>query len=204
MDTIPALTLFAFTAAITPGPNNIMIMASGLNHGVRASLPHLLGICLGFPAMFFAIGFGLGYLFESYPLLHEGIKVLGISYLIYLSWLIANAAPDPSQSVHTKPLTFLQAALFQWVNPKAWIMGTSAIATFTVGDIDIHQQILVIGAVFFVLTFPCAGSWLFLGRFLQRIFTNPRYLRYFNVAMAILLIASITPIAVDLMSKYLV
>lgn len=203
MEAMPALILFVFTAGITPGPNNIMIMASGLNFGIRASLPHFLGICFGFPTMFFAMGFGLGYMFEAYPLLHEFIKVLGIAYLLYLAWLIAHAAPDSNSNARAKPFTFFQATLFQWVNPKAWIMGTSAIATFTTTDATMYQQILIIGAVFFLSTFPCAGSWLFLGRFLQDVIGNARQQRIFNVVMATLLTASIAPIAANLVKKYL-
>ena len=199
MDIHPSLILFAVTAAFTPGPNNIMIMASGLNYGPRASMPHLFGICFGFPSMFIAVGFGLGFLFETFSLLHEIIQVIGILYLVYLSWLIASAAPTTlSDNNESKPLTFLQAALFQWVNPKAWIMGTSAIATYTTVGSDVSMQILFIALVFFVMTFPSAGVWLLCGAALKRMLSDTRQHRIFNVIMALLLVASIAPIVWNL------
>lgn len=194
-----SLILFAISAAFTPGPNNIMIMSSGLNFGIRSSLPHLFGICFGFPSMFLAIGFGVGYVFEVLPWLHQAIKVFGIAYLIYLSWLIATSNTSTSTVAQSKPFTFLQAALFQWVNPKAWIMGTSALATFTTGGENIYQQVLVLALVFFIFTFPSAGSWLFLGRSLKRIISNPLQQRVFNISMALLLVGSIVPFAYDML-----
>lgn len=203
MEIHPSLIPFAIAAAFTPGPNNIMIMASGLNFGPRASLPHFFGICFGFPSMFFAVGFGLGYLFERFSLLHEFIQIAGILYLLYLSWLIANAAPASlDENVDAKPLSFMQAALFQWVNPKAWIMGTSAIAAYTTVGADLNLQIIIIGLVFFSMTFPSAGVWLLFGAGLKKILSDPNHQRAFNIVMALLLIASIAPIGINLVLKY--
>ena len=202
MEIHPSLIPFAIAAAFTPGPNNIMIMASGLNFGWRASMPHFFGICFGFPSMFLAVGFGLGYLFERFELLHELIQAGGILYLLYLSWRIANAAPaalDAEQG--SQPLSFLQAALFQWVNPKAWIMGTSAIAAYTTVGADLNFQILLVGLVFFVMTFPSAGVWMLFGAGLKRILSDPKHQKIFNVAMAIVLAASVAPIAWSLLAK---
>lgn len=204
MEIHPSLILFAITAAFTPGPNNIMIMASGLNYGPRASMPHFFGICFGFPSMFFAVGFGLGFLFEKFSLLHEFIQVAGILYLLYLAWLIATAAPATlDNQVDAKPLTFIQAALFQWINPKAWIMGTSAIATYTTVGAEINIQIVIIGLVFFSMTFPSAGVWLMFGAGLKKILSDAKHLRVFNVTMALLLVASIAPIAWSLVFSHL-
>ena len=114
-----AILLFTATASITPGPNNIMIMASGVNFGIRRSLPHVLGICLGFPAMVIALGLGLGAIFESIPILHEVIKILGVSYLLYLAWLVASSSPLKEISAAASPLRFDQAVFFPWINPKA-------------------------------------------------------------------------------------
>jgi len=194
-----SLFLFVITAAFTPGPNNIMIMSSGLNFGIRPSLPHMLGICFGVPTLILGIGFGLGYLFETYPWFHQAIKVIGIAYLIYLSWLIATATASTSADTRSKPLTFFQGALFQWVNPKLWIMSTSALATFTSPGDTIYQQVFVMSLVFFIFTFPSIGSWLFLGRLLKRIISNPLQQRVFNLTMAALLIASILPIAWEML-----
>lgn len=198
----PSFLVFAFSAAFTPGPNNIMIMASGLNFGVKASLPHFLGICFGFPSMILAVGFGLGYVFERYAWLHELIQFVGIVYLLYLAWLIFKASPRHERASVAKPLTFLQAALFQWVNPKAWIMGTSAIAAYTTVGADLHLQVLALVFVFWLMTFPSAGVWMMGGVWLQRVLTNPVHSRIFNAVMAVLLVASILPIAGELITKY--
>ncbi|MBL4671262.1 MAG: LysE family translocator [Arenicella sp.] len=200
----PSLIPFAIAAAFTPGPNNIMIMASGLNFGWRASMPHFFGICIGFPSMFLVVGFGLGYLFERFELLHEFIQVAGILYLLYLSWRIATVAPtnlDAEQA--SRPLSFIQAALFQWINPKAWIMGTSAIAAYTTVGADLNLQILLVGFVFFVMTFPSAGVWMLFGAGLKKIFSDPMHQKAFNVTMAIVLAASVAPIAWSLLAKYI-
>ncbi len=203
MEIHPSLIPFAIAAAFTPGPNNIMIMASGLNFGPRASLPHFFGICFGFPSMFFAVGFGLGYLFERYELLHEFIQIIGILYLLYLAWKIAVAAPTSMDGEQTsKPLSFIQAALFQWVNPKAWIMGTSAIATYTTVGADINLQIIIVGLVFFSMTFPSAGVWMMFGAGLKKVLSEPKHQHFFNVSMALLLAASVAPIAWSLVVKY--
>lgn len=203
MESLPSLLVFAIIAAFTPGPNNIMIMTSGLNFGARASMPHLMGICLGFPTMFLAIGFGLGFLFERFTLLHAFIQVFGVLYLLYLSWLIAISGRAKAQDGQSRPLTFVQAALFQWVNPKAWVTGTSAIAAFTTIDADLTLQILIIGLVLFLVALPSAAVWMLFGTALQRILANPRHLRVFNVTMALLLAGSVMPVVVDLVQKYI-
>jgi len=203
VESLPSLLVFAIIAAFTPGPNNIMIMTSGLNFGARASMPHLMGICLGFPTMFLAIGFGLGFLFERFTLLHAFIQVFGVLYLLYLSWLIAISGRAKAQDGQSRPLTFVQAALFQWVNPKAWVTGTSAIAAFTTIDADLTLQILIIGLVLFLVALPSAAVWMLFGTALQRILANPRHLRVFNVTMALLLAGSVMPVVVDLAQKHI-
>ncbi|MCP4492040.1 MAG: LysE family translocator [Gammaproteobacteria bacterium] len=140
MELILSITAFAFTATITPGPNNIMIMASGVNFGVLRSLPHLLGICFGFAVMVVLMGLGFGVVFQEFPILHEVIKIVGILYLLYLAWRIAKAGNQSDEKTRSKPFNFIQSALFQWLNPKAWIMGSSAIVTCTRADEDIFQQ----------------------------------------------------------------
>ena len=203
LDFLPALVLFTISAAFTPGPNNIMIMASGLNFGVRRSVPHLVGICFGFPTLVIAIGFGAGYLFDRFPNLHEMIKLIGVLYLSYLAWRIATAVPGHSAGDRSKPFTIIEAALFQWVNPKAWIMATSAIATYTTVGQELAPQIGMIVLVFFLMTWPAAGAWLLFGTSLQRILATPVKLRVFNVSMAMLLLASMYSIVQDLIRQYL-
>lgn len=210
MEIQAALILFVLVASITPGPNNIMMMASGLNHGVRASIPHMLGIVFGFAALLLSIGFGLGFLFERYSWMHQTIQIVGVCYLVYLSYLIATTntrlASDnevEDDAAVAKPFTFLQAALFQWVNPKAWVMGTSAIATYSTVGSDPVWQILGIVSVFIVFTFPAILTWLVFGVALQKLLSKPKYRQWFNMSMGLLLLVSILPSAYELVSAYI-
>lgn len=125
-----ALILFTVSTSITPGPNNILILASGVNYGIRKSLPHFLGISFGFPLMVIAVGLGAGILFKQFPVLHTVLKLIGVFYLLYLAYRVATAPTNKMESENKKPFTFIQAALFQWVNPKAWIMAIGAVVTF--------------------------------------------------------------------------
>lgn len=201
MQQLYSFILFAFVAGITPGPNNIMIMTSVLNHGIKASMPHFLGICFGFPLMFLTMGFGLGRVFELYPMIHVIIQVLGAGFLLYLAWKIANAAPEAAEGESSTPFTFVQAASFQWLNPKAWTMATAALATFSSLSSDLNTQILIMGLIFWLFTFPCAGFWMFFGLGLQRIISRPRQRIVFNWVMALLLVLSILPVLGVLFEK---
>lgn len=187
-----AITLFTFAAGITPGPNNIMLLASGVNHGIKKSLPHFFGICLGFPVLVAAIGFGLGIIFQQHPSLHTIIKTCGILYLLFLAWKIANANTSNAPSDVKEPISFLQAALFQWINPKAWIIAIGAISTFTVPS-NITQSILIIVVVYIIMGFITMGAWLTLGVGLQKILHNDQRKKVFNISMAVLLVMSIIP-----------
>jgi threonine/homoserine/homoserine lactone efflux protein len=192
-----ALLLFAFSAAITPGPNNVMLMSSGLNYGVRKSLPHLFGICLGFPVMVLLIGVGLGSIFERFPITHTIIQIFGILYLLYLAWVIATTKTHEISSAKSKPFSFWQAALFQWINPKAWIMATGAIATYTTLSTNIFQQIGIIALIFLITAFPSAATWLFFGANLKRFLQSPKHQKIFNISMALLLVGSIIPVLIN-------
>jgi threonine/homoserine/homoserine lactone efflux protein len=204
MELYLAVLLFAATASITPGPNNIMIMASGVNFGIKKSLPHLLGICLGFPIMVIAIGLGFGLVFQAYPLLHTLIKVIGIIYLLYLAWLIASAKPSVINADVSKPLRFQQAVLFQWVNPKAWVMATGAISAYTSSGDAMLGQVLFIAFAFSVTAGISVGIWLIFGAGLKRYLDDPLHYRVFNIAMAMLLVSSMSPVIVNLIKQYLV
>ena len=177
-----------------------MLMTSGLNHGVRKSVPHLLGINVGFTLMLIILGMGLGGAFESYPVFHQTIKIIGVIYLAYLAWMIAITPTDTQQLEKAKPFTFLQAALFQWVNPKAWVMITGAVGSFTTQSTNIYLQVLMIAGTFLVLGTPCGATWLLSGVSLRRFLENPKYLKTFNRSMAILLIVSIRPVIMELIS----
>lgn len=193
MELIIAIALFAFSSGITPGPNNIMLMTSGVNFGIKRSLPHLMGISLGFPTMILAIGLGLSAVFQTYPIIHQLIKIIGIIYLLYLSWLIANSSSKLEGKSVAKPLSFIQAAAFQWVNPKGWIMAVGAIATFTSVQQELTAQVITIATVFLCVAFPCAIVWLGFGVALKRLLKNERQQKVFNISMAVLLVASIIP-----------
>ncbi len=197
MDVFFAVLSFAFSSTITPGPNNLMMLASGVNHGVKASLPHLLGICLGFPLMVLLVGLGFGAVFSQFPLLHSLIKWLGIAYLLYLAWLIATSAPRALEGGHGKPFSFWQAAAFQWVNAKAWMMATGAIAAFTTVGGAVFLDVAQIVLAFFLMSFPCVGAWLVFGALLQNLLQTARAQRIFNGIMGLILVSSVVPMLVD-------
>ncbi len=177
-----------------------MLTTTGLNFGVRRGLPHLLGICIGFPVMLALIGMGFGALFQVYPLLHEVIKIIGIVYLFYLAWKIATTRTGVKQVEQSRPINLWQAAAFQWVNPKAWIMGSSALAAYTsLGD-NFFLQVVIVCISFALITFPCAGVWLVFGAGLQRFLREPKHLQRFNIAMALLLVASILPVIWEMLN----
>lgn len=203
MELYLAVFIFGLSAGITPGPNNIMLMTSGMNFGIKKSIPHVLGVTFGFPIMVILIGLGFSIVFEQYPILHEIIKVLGVVYLLYLSWLIASASPDTLEGEKSKPFTFLQAALFQWVNPKAWVVATSSISAYTVLNDNIYWQILMIAGVFFFAALFTASTWLVFGKGIKQILQSAKQQRAFNIAMALLLVASVLPVIKQLYQQYL-
>ncbi len=194
-DLFTALAAFAFVTVITPGPNNLMLMASGANFGFRPSLPHMLGIILGFPAMVLLVGLGVMRVFDLWPPLQSVLLVGSVLYMLWLAWKIAHAAP-PSDApeagdTRARPLTFLQSAGFQWVNPKAWSMGLSAITLYAAGR-DL-QSVLWVSGVYVAVGVISTTTWVVLGRELRRFLRDPRHLRVFNWVMAGLLLASLVP-----------
>ena len=197
-----AILLFTTTASITPGPNNIMIMASGVNFGVRPSLPHVLGICLGFPVMVISLGIGLGALFDSVPILHEIIKIFGVAYLLYLAWLVTSSSSFEETSSPSRPLRFDQAVLFQWVNPKAWVMATGAISTYTTTAGDTLTQVLFIAFAFLITAGPSVMIWLVFGAGLKRYLDDALHNRIFNIIIALLLVISMLPVINSLVDRY--
>ena len=198
MDVFFAVFFFALSSTITPGPNNIMMMSSGVNYGVRASLAHLCGICLGFPAMVLLVGLGFGLIFTALPWLHTLIKVVGVVYLLWLAWKIAGSGAGQINTVQDKPLNFWQAAAFQWVNAKAWVMASGAIAAFTTVGGAVLPEVLQITAAFLLVSFPCVGAWLTFGALLRRVLNQPRYRQWFNYSMALLLLLSVLPVVYEL------
>lgn len=192
IDLLLALILFAFVSSITPGPNNLMLMASGANYGFRRSIPHMLGIGLGFTLMVFLVGVGLVQIFDSYPASYSLLKVMAVVYLLYLAWKIANAAPVKGIKATGRPMTFLQAAAFQWVNPKAWTMALTATAAYA--PQQTFGAIVLVALVFGAINLPSVSTWVVLGQQMARALTSPRRLMLFNRTMALLLIASLYPV----------
>lgn len=186
-----ALMGFAFVTTVTPGPNNLMLMASGANFGYRRTFPHILGILIGFSVMVLMVGFGLMAMFEAFPALYNGLKIVSVAYLLWLAWKIANAASPKATSAGGRPLTFLQAAAFQWVNPKAWAVGLSTI-TLCAPDRSPLSTALVMCA-FALVSLPANSLWAWIGTMVKRWLSNQRRLMIFNITMALLLVASLYP-----------
>ena len=191
-DLIPALAAFAFVSSITPGPNNLMLLASGANFGFQRTIPHMLGIGLGFVVMVLLVGAGLVQVFDTYPISHQILKIGSVLYLLYLAYRIATAAPAKAGQAKGKPMTFLQAAAFQWVNPKAWSMALTAVTVYT-PDTTL-AAIALVAAVFGAINLPAVSSWTLLGQQMARVLTNRARLAAFNWTMAALLIASLYPV----------
>ncbi|MDU8912592.1 LysE family translocator [Aestuariicoccus sp. MJ-SS9] len=187
-----ALATFAFVTVITPGPNNLMLMASGANFGFRRSMPHILGVGLGFPMMIVLVGLGAMQLFDLVPQSYTLLKVVSVAYMLWLAWKIANAAPPKEAQAEGRPLTFLQAAAFQWVNPKAWSMALGAITLYAASR-DL-TAILWVAGTYVMMGCMSTTSWTVLGTAVRRLLAKPSWLRMFNWAMAALLVASLLPV----------
>ena len=192
-DLLIGLILFAFVSSITPGPNNLMLMASGANFGFRRTIPHMFGVGIGFSVMIVLVGVGLVSVFDRFPVLHTVLKIVSVLYLLWLAWKIANAAPpDGQSSSDATPFSFTQAALFQWVNPKAWTMALTAIAVYT-ADQSLRSVVLV-ALVFGLVNLPSVSVWTVMGQQMARFLTSPSRLRLFNWTMAGLLVLSLYPV----------
>ena len=201
MDYLIAVTFFAVSASVTPGPNNIMVMTSGLNFGIKRSLPLLTGICIGFPVMLLLVGLGMGQLFVLYPSLFLIIKCLGTLYLLYLAWLIAQPGGKVGTGSQVKPLSFVNGALFQWINAKAWVVATGAVAAFTTSG-GASDEYYTIALTFLLVSFPCVGLWLVFGSTLKTVLNNDQKRRWFNAAMALLLVLSVLPVVQDIVAEF--
>nr|WP_298796869.1 LysE family translocator [uncultured Acetobacter sp.] len=190
------LTAFALVASITPGPNNTMLAASGMNHGFRRSIPHILGVTLGFVLMIGLVGLGLGMVFQQFPQLYVWLKYISAAYLLWLAWKIATAAPVSAQSAPGQPISFLQAAGFQWINPKAWIIAIGIVSAYLPHEhflIGLALACLICG----LMTVPCVSLWTGFGAIMRRWLTQPAILRGFNLVMATLLVASLYPLMME-------
>jgi threonine/homoserine/homoserine lactone efflux protein len=189
---------FAVAMSATPGPNNTMVAASGANWGFWRTLPHILGISVGFAVMLVAVALGAGELLRTRPWAHEALRWIGACYLLWLACRIAVArpkAPAGPARAGGRPLGFVRAALFQWMNPKAWVIAAGAIVTYTTGNGGtLLVQAALLAAIFLVIILPAAALWTLIGVGAARLLRTPRALRRFNLAMAALLVASLLPL----------
>ncbi|MCS4294197.1 threonine/homoserine/homoserine lactone efflux protein [Comamonas sp. BIGb0152] len=187
------LALFAFVSSVTPGPNNVMLTASGASFGYRRTVPHMLGISLGVVAMLLLVGLGLGVAFEREPRLYTWLKYLGAAYLLWLAWKIARAGQAGAGQTGAQPLGFWQAAAFQWVNPKAWIMAIGIVATYTPRD-GYAANLLLAALVLGLVNYPSVSVWTLFGSAVGRALRTPQALQRFNWCMAALLVLSLYPV----------
>jgi threonine/homoserine/homoserine lactone efflux protein len=197
LDLLAALAAFALVSSITPGPNNLMLMTSGTHFGFRRTVPHLLGVSGGFVVMTLLIGLGVAGLFTAFPLSFEVLKWVSVAYLLYLAWHIATAPPlselSDAPELDRKPLTFFQAALFQWVNPKAWTMALTAVTAYAPKTNPL-MGLAVIAVVFGAINLPSVSLWTLMGVQLRRFLSKPQAQRAFNIGAALLLVATLYPV----------
>lgn len=186
------LALFAFASSATPGPNNMMLLASGANFGVARSVPHMLGVGLGFLFLMALVGAGLAQVFDRVPMLYPTLQAVAVVYLLYLAWRIARAADTTRQAQPTAPLSFLQAAAFQWVNPKAWTMALTAVTVYAPDTT--WPTLGIVLAIFGAVNLPCVTAWTALGQQIARVLHTRARLVLFNRGMALLLVASLVPL----------
>lgn len=188
-----ALVGFSIASSVTPGPNNLMLLASGVNFGFKLTIPHMAGISGGFATLLLAVGLGLGELLKHYPGLYFGLKIIGGLYLLYLAYRIATSGTLESRPTSTRPLSFVQAAAFQWVNPKAWVMAVTAMTAYT-AQTDYLFSVLIVVLVFAAINLPCVSLWCAFGTAMRLFLSKPNYLSIFNYLMAALLVISLWPL----------
>jgi threonine/homoserine/homoserine lactone efflux protein len=193
LDSFLPYVLYCVAMSGTPGPNNVMVMASGVNYGYRRTLPHIFGVNIGFSLMLAVMALGMGAVFLALPWLQTALKAVGTAYMLWLAWKIATAAGVGDGEARGRPMTFLEGAAFQWVNVKAWFMVMGAISVYSPAGWSPAGTALYLGGIMLVAGSPPTHVWTLFGVGIRRFLGNPRALRAFNVAMALLLVASLIP-----------
>jgi threonine/homoserine/homoserine lactone efflux protein len=188
--------VFALVSSITPGPNNLMMMASGVNYGVKRSIPHMAGVCLGFGAMTFAVGIGLAGVFRAAPWLYVVLRWGAAAYILYLAYKMATAKGVGTAVTSGRPMHFLAAVAFQWVNPKAWVMALGAITTYAKPE-HLTRDVVMIAVTYVLINIPCSLAWTASGVGIKRFLKRGGTLRLFNGAMAVLLVLSLYPLVTE-------
>jgi len=192
---ILSIATFTMSTVMSPGPNNIMLLSSGLTFGYKKTIPHMFGIILGFPLMVLIIGLGLGALFEQFPFVLNTLKIVGILYLFWMAFKIARntSSYEVDENSQSKSFTFMQSALFQWVNPKAWIMAITAISVFVSSNENSIIQVLVIAFIYFLSLCISSNTWAFGGILLKKFIKDSKSVQKINIVMALLLVGSVLP-----------
>lgn len=200
LSALPAGILFALVTTITPGPNNTMLLASGVNFGFRRTLPHLFGISAGVVLLMLSVGFGLGEAFRRFPVLYSVLEIASVAYLLYLAWKIGTSGEMKLRKGERRPMKFIEAIAFQWVNPKAWMMVLTAATTVHVSE-NFGNNVMLMAVLFYVIGFPCICLWAGFGTAMRQVLADPKRLRIFNVVMALSLVATLYPIAAKLLGE---
>lgn len=190
LETLLPLAIFAFVSSITPGPNNIMLTSSGIRFGFLRSIPHMLGITFGFGVLLAMCAAGIGSLLMALPQMHLLLKVIGSGYLLYLAWQLRSMAFNERNDGDAHPMTLRGAALFQFANPKAWIMAITGASAFLPLIQPMWLAVTVFCLVFCMINLPCIGVWAGTGAVLRRYLSEPKWRRLFCVMMVILTVYS--------------
>lgn len=197
--TFTAALMFALVMAVTPGPNNAMLASSGATHGLKPTLPHLAGVCIGFAVMVQMVGLGLAAVLLASPMLQLAMKIVSCAYLLWLAVQIARSAGLAGTAARGRPMTFLQACAFQWINPKAWLTAVGAISAYTAGrGAQLYWQVTILALICLVVAVPATCIWAVFGAAIRKWLRAPKALRVFNGAMALLLVVSVVPILIEI------
>jgi threonine/homoserine/homoserine lactone efflux protein len=184
---------FAIAGSVTPGPNVLLVAAGAARNGVRATLPHIVGISCGFAVMILIVGAGLAVPLTAFPAVQVGMRWVGAAWIGWIAWQIATS-PAPGEGPPRPPMSFLAAAMFQWVNPKAWLLAIGMTTAWTVPGESLLAQYALMAAIFGIFGAPCSLVWAVLGDQANRFLHRPRHVHVFNVTMAVLLVASMVPV----------
>ena len=193
-DWVLALVLFEFASGFTPGPNNILALAIGFSHGYRKTLPHVMGVAVGFPLMLLAIGFFLKPVMDRIPILFDLLKYLSIAAVLWIAWKIATAPVEreleEGEERARKPITFFQSVMLQWINPKAWAGALSIVTIYTIPD-RYAASLFAAAFVTIFMTFSAVSLWSLSGKAIKHLMQDPKKIRIFNISMAFLLLVSV-------------
>jgi threonine/homoserine/homoserine lactone efflux protein len=197
METLLPLVGFAFASSITPGPNNLMLSASGIAFGLRRTLPHLAGVAFGFLVLLLVCGSGVGAVVTAFPAVAVALKLFGTLYLLYLAWSMRNALAPEAADASARPLRFVEAALFQFVNPKGWIMALTASSVFLPELEPRWLAVGLLGLVFLGVGLPCICAWAVVGVSLRRCLALERWRDFFSLMTGVLMLYAVTAMWIE-------